>query len=344
MIDEHIPSVVFVCHTPLHILISLMVAHSERLPNKPAFIIIDDSTGLGELADTIVPPAQIDTIKLPGDANADTPFNRLLTERSNAKLLKNRYAQHTETVFTFHDIRAESQALLSAKRVHNSQRRRIILLEDGVALYAPHGLIYGGPLSVVKRKLAFGLSWRYGRKIGLNTAITEIRCFYPKLVREDLRNRNVAKLTADVPASVADNVCLDHDLPDCDFAIIAVPYTSNLTDRFLSSYLLAAGRYCERHRLVPVFKLHPRDFQARARIANRVLDARYFPQRLPLEVALFSQHPPHAVIGSKTSALHICKALSPAMQCLYFEIGEDDASRIWQKFYSDVGIPPLESR
>ena len=171
----------FLCHTPLHILIGLLVAQEMSPEEEIAFAVVEDSEGLHALASTLIRAQNVKLLLLPGAVNSKSLVKCTLIRRANGKFLKCTFSKIADTVFLFHDLRAESQALLnSPSRSHI--KTRFVLLEDGIALYEPRSLLIGSTLSILKRKIAFGLNWKNARELGLHPQLSEIRCFYPHLV------------------------------------------------------------------------------------------------------------------------------------------------------------------
>ena len=64
------------------------------------------------------------------------------------------------------------------------------------------------------------------------------------------------------------------------------------------------------------------------------------PQFIPLELLLFSEPKVSAFIGSRTSALHVAKALCPEIVCTYFDRADTEDGKRWIKFMERIGIPP----
>src|SRR5690606_17582943 len=96
------------------------------------FAVIEDSRGLHALARALIMPSSgLRLLLMPGAANTESLFRRALIHRANAKHLHGNYAKSASTVFVFHDLRAESQALLNSKTTLR-RRTRFVLLEDGV--------------------------------------------------------------------------------------------------------------------------------------------------------------------------------------------------------------------
>jgi hypothetical protein len=333
----------FLCHTPLHVLISLLVAAAG--PRTPrTFAVVEDSAGLHQLARLLVQADSGQLHLLPGVATATNLLSRTRIQRNNAKILRSLYADTAETVHLFHDLRAESQSLLNTPSI--SKRTRFILLEDGIALYEPRGLLVGGWVSVLKRKLAFGMTWKHARELGLHPALSEIRCFYPHLLRTNLRHKPSDALPISLHL-LLDNATLAALRPTTMSAgaraVIAVPHSRSVSPAYFQSFLEASTRHCEKMNLNPLFKLHPNDTEGLALLQQQTKTPELIPQELPLELALIAMDDVTSFVGARTSALHIVKKLCPQVSCLFFESADTEVGRKWLRFFEQAGIPAMDT-
>lgn len=333
----------FLCHTPLHVLISLLVAATE--PRTPrTFVVVEDSAGLHQLARLLV-RADIGQLHLlPGVANGSNLLSQTRIQRNNAKMLRSLYAYTAETVHLFHDLRAESQAMLNTSSV--SQRPRFVLLEDGIALYEPRGLLVGGWVSVLKRKLAFGMDWKHARELGLHPALSEIRCFYPHLLRANLRHKPSDALPTALHQLV-DRATLQTLRPTTTSAgsraVVAVPHSRAVSPAYFQGFLAASLAHCEKLDVTPLFKLHPNDTQGVGLLQQRVKAPEFIPQGLPLELALMAMDDATSFMGARTSALHVVRKLCPQVSCLFYESPDTEVGQRWLTFFEQVGIPAMDT-
>ena len=331
----------FLCHTPLHILISLLVAEHISPEEKIIFAIVEDSKNLHDFAQQLVNSRNIELLLLPGAASTQYLLKRALIHRANAKFLHDTYAGIVSAVFIFHDLRAESQKLLNSDRALYGNIR-FILLEDGVALYEPGGLLVDGFFSILKRKIFWDIRWKHAPELGHHPKLSEIQCFYPHLLKPSLRHLRAQPLPRIVPeienSSLPGKLSLLHN----NYCIIAVPHYIFGKD-FISKFIDYSMRYCASRQLIPVFKLHPRDQEAKSIISTVIDSPAFIPQDIPIELLLFCMPGAVALTGARTSALHIVNALHPNITCLYFDEDDNKGGSRWINFFAMMDIRPLIS-
>ncbi|MBN9366329.1 MAG: hypothetical protein J0H59_04770 [Comamonadaceae bacterium] len=330
----------FLCHTPLHLLISLLVAQKNSSAEKLIFAVIEDSQGLHALAQKLVVSKNIDLLLLPGAANTQSLLKSALIHRANAKHLHDTYARAVDTVFIFHDLRAESQKLLNSE-VARHTGVRFVLLEDGVALYEPGGFLVDGFVSILKRKIFWDIRWKHARELGLHPRLSEIQCFYPELLRSNLRHLCVKSLPKHLAGNISAPSLLKAPLSNAPFCIVAVPHFA-FGENFIREFLISSRDYCFDRRLNLLLKLHPRDMVTKATIEQVISSPVYLPQELPLEVLLLSIPKAAVLIGSRTSALHVANVLQSNITCLYFDKPSTVEGVRWINFFTSIGIGKIQ--
>lgn len=331
---------VFLCHTPLHILLSQYIEEGLEDAPRARYVVVEDYAGLHAFARSILDHAETDVLYLPGKAQAQSRLQRTLLQRANARLLQRRFAGLRCMFYLFNDLLPEPQALLNLA-VRQSPQLACVLLEDGVALYGPRGTGRNRLADTVMHKLAFGLRWKHAHAIGLHPAITEIRCFYPQLVHPELRGIPAAPLPTGTPASLG-KLRRDLALPALrDSAVLALPHSAYTEPALMTAFVAACAGYCRRMQLAPVIKAHPGDSAYKKYLAGLDKPPRLLPGHLPLEAVLLCSDHPAALIGFRTSALHITRALLPDVTCLYFEHGDSLHHRDWVAFLDRLGVIPL---
>lgn len=330
----------FLCHTPLHLLISLLVVQGIPAHEKITFAIIEDSQGLHALAKTLVASTNIDLFLLPGAASFQSLIKRTLIHRANARHLHDAYAKTASTIFIFHDLRAESQKLLNSPSTHQANTQ-FILLEDGVALYEPGGFLVDGLISILKRKIFWDMKWKHARQLGLHPQLSEVQCFYPESLRQNLHHLHIKSLPRHLADSITLHSPLKASLPNAPFCIVAVPH-SMFGETFITEFLDLSRKYCLDHGQTPIFKIHPRDRQAQPTIERVISSPHLLPQEFPLELLMAFIPKAAALIGSRTSALHVINALYPETTCLYFDTPNTEAGSQWINFFEKIGVQALK--
>ena len=92
-----------------------------------------------------------------------------------------------------------------------------------------------------------------------------------------------------------------------------------------------------------IFKLHPRDYTGQELIKSNVSEAVFLSNEFAFESYLMQSDRPAAIVGFRTSSMHILKALFPEIECLFFETGDTAESLIWNRFLVSAGINKINS-
>ena len=327
----------FVCHTPLHVLISLLVAREcHHFPS--VFVIVEDSVDLHGLANKIIRKDFGEIHFLPGLATYRNGVHRALMMRSNVKYLLAQFGSALAELYLFNDLRAETQALLNSCMNHDAAR--CVLLEDGVGFYEPGGRLQWGVLAILKQRFAAGGGWMKGDELGFHPGISEIRSFYPELLKPHLKKKAGRPLPVNVEALDLAGAISIPKLKDSS-AIVVVPHTAFLTQDYIARFINAVLAYCGRHGIEPIFKLHPSDRSGVAVLAKFLDDPAMLPQQLPMEMVVLGASRLHSVIGARTSSMHIIKRIYPETRVAYFEEKSDLAYDAWSSFLEKTGVFPL---
>ncbi|SDX87581.1 hypothetical protein SAMN05421547_101561 [Delftia lacustris] len=327
----------FLCHTPLHLLISMMVAYRKNDPQNTIFVVVEDSRGLHSLAVQLLRDGMGRLVMLPGSATAEGRLQRTLIMRSNARFLCREFGQVVRSVYLFHDLRPEPQSLLNMKRFKKISAD-FIMLEDGIALYRPGGVIPWSLLGVLKHKFAAGPHWMKFDELGLHPSISRICCFYPDLLRENLRPLPVDTLPKDRVFIEDVRLQMPLEFYGKKITLIAVPYADSVSSKFMRNFLDPIVEYCRKNETSPIFKIHPRDKNGAEILTDFWGDPLFMPQHLPAEMILFSGLNIHSIIGSRTSTLHIAKFLFPEICVFHYDEMLDEDGRVWIEFLDHVGV------
>ena len=331
----------FICNTPLHILISLLVCR-ENPKTRSIFVVIEDSPGIHQLSLQLIPQTFNEIYLLPGLYKNNTAFKSTATLISNVKFLLSKFGNFSGTLYCFHDIRAEPQSLLNHYK--NKSNVSAILLEDGIALYEPRSLLKWSIKSIIQHKISAGLKWKKYNEIGLHPCIKGIRSFYPELLRNNIKHKQSSPIPFDISPINLNSINEDWTNKfTSPSALITVPHTGFVKTELLNEFLQLANKHCTKSNLAPLFKTHPRDKNGVQVIRNFFKNPTILNQALPAELIAAKLQNLHSVIGTKTSSLHIIKRLFPESRVFYLESCKHKEECNWTSFYKNIGIFPLET-
>ncbi|RZJ22736.1 hypothetical protein E0H88_03345 [Acinetobacter sp. ANC 4216] len=333
------PTQIFLCHTPLHIIISCLVASADNTIEQSLFVVVNDSKNLIDIAENFGKHLGFHFLPFKGGADATTRFQAMLYQQHNVKLLK-QIAKNIPNIYIFHDLRPESQALLNNRST--SVNQKFVMLEDGVALYPTKGILPSSLLSIIKRKLAFGLDWKHADELGLHPEINEIRCFFPHLVQKNLNKKYITPLPILVTSKLRSVLGIHSDLINPFSLIALVPHSSIVCINDLNIFITTCQNYALANKLSLIFKLHPRDYEGQELIKSKIPGAVFLPNEFAFESFLMQNDQPAAIIGFRTSSIHILKSLFPDIACFFFEIGDTAESLIWSQFLVSAGINKID--
>lgn len=330
---------VYLCHTPLHILISLIVANQNNSQKDGStFFIIEDSPGLHRIAEALIDTRKSNLVLLPGLANSTNRFQSAMIMRSNAIGIHRTARKFSGNFFIFNDIRPEAQFSLSRLKGEKTASRKSILLEDGIAIYNPGGTSEWNILQKIKYKIISGLNWIPISKIGSHPAISEIYCFYPQALRPDLMEKKAFQIPRCIPKEIIESFKHISPVLEKNTTIIALPLISEENHEAGLKFIERAMIFCKTRKTTPFFKTHPRDQQSIKIIENLSFEANTLPNHLPLELIILANEDIDSIIGSRTSALHISKFFFPKKDIYYIEEKEDTISIAWENFFRDTEI------
>lgn len=339
--EEHKPTQLFLCHTPLHVIISCLVASVDKTIEQSLFIVVNDSKYLVDIVEDFKEQLGFQFLPLKGGADATTRFQAMRYQQYNVKLLK-KISKNIPYIYIFHDLRPESQALLNNRSTVINQF--FIMLEDGVALYPTgEGGVPSRLLSILKRKIAFGFDWQHATELGLHPEINEIRCFFPHLVQKNLTKKNITYLPTLITPKLCSVLGIHSDLINAFTLIALVPHSSFVCPNDLNIFIIACQNYALAKKLSLIFKLHPRDYTGQELIKSNVSEAVFLSNEFAFESYLMQSDRPAAIVGFRTSSMHILKALFPEIECLFFETGDTAESLIWNRFLVSAGINKINS-
>lgn len=334
------PTQIFLCHTPLHIIISCLVASADNTIEQSLFVVVNDSKNLIDIAENFEKHLGFHFLPFKGGADATTCFQATLYQQYNVKILK-KIAKNIPNIYIFHDLRPESQALLNNRST--SVNQKFVMLEDGVALYPTKGILPSSLLSILKRKLAFGFNWKHAEELGLHPEINEIRCFFPHLIQENLTKKYVTHLPILLTPKLCSVLGIHSDLINSSSLIALVPHSSFIPINDLNIFIATCQNYALAKKLSLIFKLHPRDYEGQELIKSKIPGAVFLPNEFAFESFLMKNDRPAAIIGFRTSSIHILKALFPDIECFFFEMDDTTESLIWNEFLVSAGINKIDS-
>lgn len=328
---------IVLCHTPLHLLIAALEA--PRLSeDETLYIVVEDAKGLHALASALLETRSASLLMLPGTATSADPREHVPILKGNAlhirRIIRTREPSH---VYIFYDLRIEAQTLLN----HTYQARpKVTLLEDGVYTYQVAQPFKRRFRSALKNKIRYGWRWRGARWVGQHPLISQVRSFYPSLLRDDLKPKSAGALERAIEKSRLDRFLNNYGtaVQDERSCVIVVPHpSSGLSTDQLSAFLDRSLSYCSEMNLQPLLKYHPRDPTMELLHPHKSIDVLVAEKSLPIELLLYREKHIHSIIGYRTSAIHVTAALHRDVQVLYYEHPGSDAVDSWIDFFDEIG-------
>lgn len=336
---------IFLCHTPLHLIIAAL-----ELPFSAAeshIFVVEDVPGMHALARALFDEGEISYHMLPGAAETNQVRPFIALQRENYSRIRSALPNLAPShLFVFFDQRAEAQALLNFRYQSDPW---VTLLEDGLSIYKVASPFDHPYRRLVWNKLRFDLSWKGSRWLGKHPRINEIACFFPEQLRDDLKSRPIRSLSRNLGPSHLHRLRKLYGPPrfgpGC--GIVAVPHpdyglAGPAFDRFIGRCL----DYFRRDAIKPIFKLHPRDTYSQDAILKLAPDAVFAPHHFPVELVMLGEPGIKALVGFRTSALHVASALNLSHEIFYYEpTGMPDVpgQEVWREFYRGVCVPSLPS-
>lgn len=327
----------FICNTPLHVLLSSIVISENKNRVNTTLVALEYSNGVQNFAKMLFKDEAVKLIFLPGRANAKNTWHRTLIQKNNAKILSSTLSQKPDTIFIYHDLLPETQALLNKK--NNSQT--FIMIEDGVALYGPRGTIKSSILQKIIHKTIFGWKWNHAHALGLHPSISEIKCLFPQLAHKDIINKKITSLSHAYPRRLLENLPASKELDSCDSIIAVLPFMTEIKDSTVVHFLTQCIKLSKKTSKPLFLKTHPRDPCLPIYLQNNFEQFKILPQSLPIESLLLASKRSHTIIGWRTSSLHVIRALCPHVNCLYYEEDGLNSSKKWLDFMNSLSIERL---
>jgi len=329
----------YLCHTPLHVLLSALSRPGEGQEGS-FFVVVEDTPGLHRIAREFLQPADGEFLMLPGTASTKSAKEALELQKSNASAVRRSISGlPVAAAAVFYDLRAEAQALLNYALEASAY---VSCIEDGVLLYNVARPFSRSLTRRWKNKLRFGMKWKEARFIGRHPAIDEFCCLYPSMLRSDLRSKPYRELPHMLESSFRERFLALYGNPRYDepFGVVVLPHPeADVSRNDLHRFIELSNSHCQSRGIEPIFKLHPRDVTTREILSNTHPGARFVSQEYPVELVLYAE--PHArlITGVRTSALHVTRALHRNVECFYYEPGTaDSAAREWRSFFTRIGV------
>ncbi len=332
---------IFLCHTPLHVLISALEAPKHR-DTETLFIIIEDSYGIHALASAILESPNTSFILLSGTASTSSSKEAIEIQKANQQKIRAIISkQSVDHIFIFFDQRVEAQALLN---YHFSNKPIFSWLEDGITTYNV-ATPFAKPLRrLIKHKLRFDLAWKGSKWLGQHPMFEEICCFFPDALRNNLKDKTIRSL----PRTLEESYCsaflkfYGNERFSNRTGIIVVPHhDSGVSRKDIDTFISKSIYYIRSKDALPILKFHPRDEVTMARILGQNQDVQIMQQYLPIELVLLAEKNITVVTGYRTSALHVTSALFPNISILYYESPHAADSKKWREFFIRTSVHPL---
>jgi hypothetical protein len=334
---------VFICHTPLHVLITAL--EMPKLEDTDTLLfVVEDVLGIHDLAKTMLTPSHttITMVMLSGTALRSNSASAIAIQKQNSKKIRETISGlPIERIFIFFDQRAEAQAILN---YCFQNKPSVIWLEDGITTYTIASPFPRPVRRLLKHKLRFDMAWKGSRWLGQHPMIDEIRCFYPDLLRNDLKKKKIEPLTRELDKRYLTAFSNFYGPPrhDQKTGIIVVPHPDGgLSSQQINDFISEAIAYLHSINALPILKFHPRDETTVSRIISFTHGIEIAEQNFPLELMLFVEKKVKIIIGYRTSALHVTSALLPSVLPLYYESPYATDSEKWITFFEKTSVLPL---
>lgn len=325
---------VIICHTPLHCLLSSAI--SRDCPNVVLVFISDSDINL-KFLDEIGAMISAKVFIRPGSYQAKGVLSRFWRRTRNIHFFKRRKIfDNVSRLITFNDVAVEDQFAFHQAKLFGAE---VWLGEDGVAIYETGGGFYESPAVQLMASLFYGRWWHPKERIGTDSAIAKIYASFPSMVVD-----HVARGKALYPLAHFDRAdytllaryCGWKDSKSDTTALIILPTLSQAVVSFvkLTCNDLVHNGY---HVLV---KFHPREVGTSIINVERELpdSISIVPKNIPCELLCMTENPPDLVVGFRSSALHLIKAMVPSANVRYWETGSGNASMKWKEFYRKVKV------
>lgn len=330
-------SVLFVCQTPLH----LLLAHSiSRLwQGKKSIVWISESDADSRLIERAFHLSEGRMLSLPGGAQTQNKLTRALTRAINVLRLRMfQREMRGQSLVVFNDLSPETQYLIESFKAHGG---KAFLAEDGVATYTIGGTVPAGRLSRLIGKILYGLWWSPAVKIGLNEKITEVFASYPHLIRQDVRT---GKRVRPLPLLRIDDIEPSFDLGLYNCLLCVIPLASSVTQEDLQRIVTTLRANDN----ALAIKAHPRESSSAMAYIESLLHGKQFSflqKDVPIEALCMATPGIREVVGYRTSALHLIKFFQPDLEVSYIEFSFDEKGIMWRNFYKSTDIQDfLEER
>lgn len=332
---------IFLCHTPLHLLIAMLEA--PRHDNiEILYFIVEDAPNMHSLARSLLASEHAKFVMLPGTASNHFSSEAVLTQKENVKRIRLGISDLLpDSIFIYFDQRAEAQALLNHKF---RAKPKVVWLEDGLTTYDVASPFPRHIRRLIKHKFRFDLHWKGSKWLGQHPAIDEVYSFYPDLVRADLRSMRVKPLLRTLDKIYVDRFKNIYGRPKYNFkvGIIVVPHPdSGPTKDQIEKFILEAIDKYLLTDIQPVLKFHPRDDISAAQFSRFKSNIPIAEKTFPLELIIFVEENVRSVVGYRTSALHVISALHESVRVIYYEPQDAKMAVEWKTFYKTLSIEPL---
>lgn len=328
----------FVAFTPLHVLLSSVLAMKDRLERnveKTSLWVVD--LGLPQI------DAMLDVFR----SSSDSPFTdvaftthhhlvtgsvrKLRAYRDNLTAIR-RYLTSSPParVYVFNDARAESQVALEMGSRHGGAIG--IYGEDGMAAYASTKLPPTSFMNVAGRWLVQRSGYEQVRILGTSRRITEVRCLFPEHLRPELADRTIravprALFTSSSMRSLSsqllDALGVSRNALASVEALVLVGYSPSVTDR--TAYRSSITRLLDRFRregTEVAVKYHPRE-PAQDYLALVPDGWMILPQACPSEAILLSSDSMRIIAGHFSTSLMTSRWLIPEAKVMMID-GPDE--------------------
>lgn len=314
---------IFIAFTPYHVLLSYSIAKAKHQNENNYLFIISDFLQTENFVNFFsnfkaTPFIKIDIF--PGLYKEKSIIKKRIIIKNNINKIKvflNKYS--VDTVYTCHDGRAESQALLYYAKKSNKDSRAVYI-EDGSAVYNSHAFENRSIFKFLLGKIFYGRWLQNIRVLGTSSWIDQVIAVFPDLIRPELKRKEIIPLEREDFLKIGEDEVFSGYIESLDGEIDKLQQSDLLLisphSKFIKEYpkykevINEIFRIIKSKKLKIAIKYHPREPLEDFLSVREIKDAVILPKSIPLELLYISnKRLPNFIIGDVSTALLTAKWL-----------------------------------
>lgn len=333
-------NMVFICHTPLHCLLSWIISKDC---DHSTMVWVSDSDIDTKYLKAINRQMESDLLVLSGAFQSKSIIERLSARVSNIRRIASRFKNRPfERVVVFNDVAPEDQYMIHLAKKWNSE---VWLGEDGVAIYETGGYFSYSLLEKILAKAIYGVWWRPKARIGASISASKLFASAPGLLRKDVTLAGAEVVPFPVHKAQEASILLEASGIESpwhsEYVLCILPLiTDDNADK-----VLGMVREVTANAKSTVLKPHPRQTSEAFSLLKSLFDKheKVLPKNFPCELLCLGQKKPTMVIGLGSSGLHLIKSFCPEIDVRFYSSPDLQLSEEWRSFYDHFGIKAWSS-